>query len=169
MGDVDPKLHRRRAEQKRQIPFPETRLPFLALLGHHLRRVLTRFKHALQFHEVAIALDEVAVHLRGQSALFEQASAIRGAILAITRQPAQRVGVELISRIVVVPAATNLLDDAIALEGEKQESDNLVGLGTPETLIGRQVRYQGGELEAFGPLGSGIGDPQVGSRQKRKL
>ena len=65
LSDVDPELHRRRAEQKRQIPLPKTRLPFLALLGHHLRRVLTRFKHALQFHEIAIALDEVAVHLRG--------------------------------------------------------------------------------------------------------
>ena len=72
LGDVDAELHGRGAEEQRQLAFPKTGLAFLAVLRGHLSGVLACFENALQVHEAAIALDEVAVHLRGKPALVEQ-------------------------------------------------------------------------------------------------
>ena len=73
LGDVDAELHGRGAEEQRQLAFPKAGLAFLAVLRGHLSGVLACFENALQVHEAAIALDEVAVHLRGKPALVEQA------------------------------------------------------------------------------------------------
>ena len=54
-------------------PSRKARLAFLAILRRHLGGMFSCFENAIQIDEAAIALDEVAVHLRGQSALVEQA------------------------------------------------------------------------------------------------
>ena len=97
--------------------------------------VLARFEHALQIHEAAVALDEVAVDLGRDLAGLQQARAIDRANLAIGRQPAQGVGVELVARVVAVARAAHLLDDAVALQREEQEADRLIHLGTAEGLL----------------------------------
>ena len=114
-------------------------------------------------HEAAIALDEVAVHLRGQSTLVEQAGPLHRTVLAVAGQPAQGVGVELVARVVTgvsaaavaaVAAAANLLDDAVSLEGQEQEPDGLVRLGAPEGLSGRQMGGEGApEILPVGAVG----------------
>ena len=178
LGDVDAELHGRGAEQERQLAFPKARLAVLAVLGGHLSGVLARFEYALQVHEAAIALDEVAVHLRGKPALVEQAGPLDGAVLAVTGQPAQGVRVELIARVVSVAAigvagevaggagvaaaaAANLLDDAVSLEGQEQEPDGLVGLDSPEGLARRQMR--GERAAEVLPVGA-VGGDEVATR-----
>ena len=95
--------------------------------------MLARFEDVSQIHEAPVALHEVAVHFRGKPAFFEQARAIGRAILAVARQPAERIGVELIARIFAVASGSgaHLLDDAVALQREEQEPDDLAGIRTP--------------------------------------
>ena len=140
LGDVDAKLHGRGAEQQRQLTVAKALLAFLAILRRHLSSVFPCFENAIQIDEAAIAPDEVAVHLRGQSALVEQAGPLHRTVLAVAGQPAQGVGVELVAGVVGVPAVANLLDDAVALQRQEQELDGLVRLGTPEGLPGLQMR-----------------------------
>ena len=112
-----------------------------------------------QIHEAPVALHEVAVHFRGKPAFFEQARAVGRTILAVARQPAQRIGVELIARIfagVIAGAGASgsgahLLDDAVALQREEQEPDDLAGVRAPEGLRPgllpglprRRIRFEG--------------------------
>ena len=105
--------------------------------------MLARFENTPQVHESAVALHEVAVHFRGEPAFFEQARAIGRAVLAVARQPAQGVGVELIARVVAFSPGAHLLDDAVALQRKKQEPDELAGFRTPEGLPRRQMRNEG--------------------------
>ena len=49
-------------------------------------------------------------------------------------------GVAGVAAVATVAAASNLLDDAVPLEGLEQEPDGLVRLSTPERLSGRQMR-----------------------------
>ena len=134
LGDVHAELHGRRAEQQRQVSFAEALLPFQAVLRHHLGGVFARFEDAPQVHEAAVALHEVTVHFLGKPAFFEQARAVGRAALAVARQPAERVGVELVARVVAVAPAADLLDDAVALQGEEQETDDRAGVRAPEGL-----------------------------------
>ena len=102
--------------------------------------MLACFENAVEVHETPIALHEVAVHLGGKAALFQQAGTVDRAVLAVPGQPSQRIGIELVARITAVPLAANLLDDAVALERKKQEPDDFIGLRAPEALGRREVR-----------------------------
>ena len=119
LGDVDAELHGGRAEEERKVSFPKTLLPFLAVFRRNLSSVLARFESALKVHESPIALHEVVIHLGRKLAFFKQTGAVDRAILAIAGQPSQRIGIELIARTAAVAVASNLLDNAVALESEE--------------------------------------------------
>ena len=154
LSDVDAELHGRGAEEQRQLSFPKTRLAFLAVLRRHLSGVLSRFENALQIHETAIALHEVAIDLRGKSTFLEQAGTIDRPVLAAAGQPAQRIGIDLIARVVAVPPVANLLNDAVALQGQEQKSDRFVSLCAAERLPRRQKRSEGApEILSVGTIG----------------
>ena len=88
LGDVDAKLHGRGAEQQRQLAVAKALLAFLAILRRHLSGVFPCFENAVQIDEAAIALDEVAVHLRGKPTLVEQAGPLHRSVLAVAGEPA---------------------------------------------------------------------------------
>ena len=129
LGDVDAELHGRRAEEQRQVAGAEAVLALLAVLGRDLGGVLARLEHALQIDEAPVALDEVAVDLGRDLAGVQQARPVQWANLAVRRQPAQGIGIDLVAGIV---AAANLLDDAVALQREKQKADGLIDFGAAE-------------------------------------
>ena len=136
--DVDAQFHRRRAEQQRETAIPEARLPLLAVLRRHLRGVFAPLQNALEVYEAAVALDEVTVDLLRKRSFVEQPDVVDRPILTVIGQPAQGVRVELIARIVGVASAPYLLHDAVALQGQEQEANQIVGLRATHALV-RQV------------------------------
>ncbi len=117
----------------------ESVLALLAVFGVHLGGVLARFEHAFQIHEAAVALDEVAVGLGWNLARLQQPRPVDGPHLAIRRQPAQGIGIDLVAGNV---AAADLLDNAVALQRQEEEADGLVDLIAAEGLPLRHMRRQ---------------------------
>ena len=101
--------------------------------------MLARFEHALQIHEAAVALDEIAVDLGRNLARLQQPRPVHGAHLAVPGSQRRASAIDLIARNV---AAANLLDDAVALQREKQKADRLIDFITAEILSLRHVGSQ---------------------------
>ncbi len=116
LSDVHAQLHGRRAEQERQIAAAESVFALLAVFGGDLGSMLARFEHALQIHETAVALHEIAVDLGRDLARVQQPRAVHRTNSALRWQPTEGVSIDLIAGDV---AAANLLDDAVTLQREK--------------------------------------------------
>ena len=140
--DVDAQFHRRRAEHERKLAVTEAVLPLLPVLRRHLRGVLACLEDTPEVHEASIALHEVAIHLKRQPSLVREAGAVERAILTGTGQPAQRVGVKLVAWAVVSAPTPHLLDNAVALQGQKQKPDDLVGFGASNAVVRSRVRVE---------------------------
>ena len=113
VGDVDAELHRRRAEQHRQLGRAEALLAFLAFLGAHLGGVLARFDALRAARLVAVEVDEELVRASAVGRRTRHADLVVDGHCAVAGQPAQLGGRDLIPGDAVVPRG-DLLDEAVA-------------------------------------------------------
>ena len=100
VGDVDAELHRRRAVEQRQFPFPEGALAFEAVLLRDLRGVLAGQHAGVSGGQVAVQVAEERVDPGGLLALERFAQRVAGAVFARPGVPAQRSGVQAVVRAV---------------------------------------------------------------------
>ena len=159
LRDIDAQLHRRRTEQQGQIAGAKPIFAVLTVFRGDLSGMLPCFQAGLQVDEVAVALDEIAIHFRRDFTGFDQARRVKGANLARARQPAQRSRVDLIAggwrirrRDRRRPSAAfpgsghfttaHLLDDAVAFQGQQQKADNRIHVFAPEVLARRRIRLE---------------------------
>src|SRR5262249_48986691 len=111
--DVYTKLHRWRAEEKRQIAAPEPLFTLFAIFGCNLCSMLSGFEHTLKFYETTITLDKVTIDFRWDFTRFEESRPINRAYLSFSWQPAKGVSIDLKARHL---AATNLLNYAVTFQ-----------------------------------------------------
>jgi len=104
-----------------------------------LGRVLPRFEDRLQIDESSITFDKVVIDLRRNFPGIQQARPVHWALFTVTSDPPERIGVDLISRHI---ATADLLDDAIALKGEKQKPNRRVYFGSSEHFAGKDKLFE---------------------------
>ncbi|OQC03532.1 MAG: hypothetical protein BWX80_02759 [Candidatus Hydrogenedentes bacterium ADurb.Bin101] len=137
LGNVHAELHGGGTEQERQVGFTKLLFAFLPVVRGHLGGMLPGFQDAVQIDKLTVTLHEIGIDLGGYLPRFQQARAIKRAHFAGAGNPAQRTMVNLIAGNV---AAADLLHDAVTLERQQQETDDLVYRILLQRLLRRIVQ-----------------------------
>ena len=128
--DVDAELHRRRAEQHREVRRAEALLAFLAFLGAHLGGVLARFDALGVARLVAVEVDEELVRAAAVGGRAWHADLVVRGHRAVAGEPAQLGRRDLVSGDAVVPCS-DLLDEAVAAKRFEDPDDDRAGVRRP--------------------------------------
>ena len=101
--------------------------------------MLPCFENCLQIDEPPITFDKVVIDLRRNLAGIQQSRPIHRALFTVTGNPSERIWIDLVARHI---ATADLLDDAIAFQGEKQKPNRDVHFSSSERVAGTDKLFE---------------------------